>query len=101
MTRREKRYHKRTKPQKGFSFRPFSYPSYDNDFKMPINDEPGYFKNFAIMIPKKAIKLPSKKEIKKLWYAGRWHWPSSPIRKPRKPWEKIVTPLWDHQTRNI
>lgn len=89
MTKRERKYFKnRPKPITGYSFTSFSIPAYDCDFKMPLNDEPpsNYLSNFALMMPRKAIKLPSKKEMKKAYYSDRYR-----MRGLRryKPWEKV------------
>lgn len=95
MTTRERKYHRRPKRINEFLMTTVvydAYPKYDCDPKEVIDDEPGmgYGKNFALMMPRTAIKRPSKKEMKRSWYNGNWK-RSTPLFPTlrHKPWLKM------------
>ena len=90
MKKRERQYLKRKVRIVGFRYREIPITAYDCEKKVPVNDEPGQFSNFALMMPKSSIKMPSKKEMKKAWY-GNSRIRRTPLfsNKRHKPWEKV------------
>lgn len=87
MKRRERLYHNRPKLKKGFEFTSFSIPAYDCEkLENYVYDEPNYLRNFALMMPTKAIKMPTKKQLKMAWY--KYYGKGRIVTFRSKPWER-------------